>query len=82
MQSIVCNHGHKLQTLFQKGHYFETIYQQQLSRLPTTVSTLKVDKIIVQFSWKIADAISRDSDMTVIWTTSKVLLLWVFFKIL
>ena len=34
-------HGYKLLTLFQKGQYFAATYQQQLSRLPTTVSTLK-----------------------------------------
>ena len=34
-------HGHKLQTLFQKGHYSVAKNKQQLSRLPTTLSTLK-----------------------------------------
>ena len=42
MQPFVRYHGHKLQTIFQKGHYFVATYQQQLSRLPTTAPTLKV----------------------------------------
>ena len=33
-------HGHKSQTLFQRGQYFVATNQQQLNRLPTTVSTL------------------------------------------
>ena len=33
-------YGHKLQTLFQEGQYFVAMYQKQLSRPPTTVSTL------------------------------------------
>ena len=39
MHSFVRYHGHKLQTLFQKGRYFVTTYRQQLSPLPRTVPT-------------------------------------------
>ena len=41
MQAFVRYHGRKLQTFFQKGQYFVATYQQQLTPLPTTVSTLK-----------------------------------------
>ena len=39
MQPFVRYHGHKLQPLFQKGQYCVATYRQQLSPLPTTVST-------------------------------------------
>ena len=40
MQTLVGDHGHKLQTLFQKEQYFVDTYQQKISRLPSTVSAL------------------------------------------
>ena len=40
MQPLVGDHGHKLQTLFQKEQYFVATYQQQIGRLPSTVSAL------------------------------------------
>ena len=43
LQHLVRYHGHKLQTLFQNVQCFVGTYQQQLSRLPSTVSTLKSD---------------------------------------
>ena len=52
MQPFVRYHGHKVQTLFQKGQYFVATYQQQLSRLPTTVSSLKNN---VHYLWTVFD---------------------------
>ena len=52
MQPFVRYHGHKLQTLFQKGQYFAATYQQQVCRLPVTVSTLNCYITFTLLPWQ------------------------------
>ena len=63
MHSFVRYYGHKLQTLFQKRKYFAATYQQQLCRLPTTVSTLNEGKQN-QKSWHCSDLCTESLSTT------------------